>query len=131
MFFYFWCYMKDYYSREKYRSLYQVKVHSLFYTTQLQESVYFCDELKRNYQFLEPLDTRVIVNYTKILLLLSFLLWQIHISGQYLNCELKNAFIKIFFFSIFMKGMILAKTFNFAFAFPHLHSMCVLKLGFV
>ena len=44
--------MKGYYSRERHPSLYQVKVHSLFYLTQLQESVY---ALKRNYQFLEAL----------------------------------------------------------------------------
>ena len=36
-------------------SLYPGKAHSLFHTTQLQESVYFCDALKRNHQFLEAL----------------------------------------------------------------------------
>ena len=47
--------MKGYYAREKNPSLYHVKAHSLFYTTQWQESLYFCDALKRNYQFVEAL----------------------------------------------------------------------------
>ena len=55
MFFFSWWYMKGYYSREKHPSLYQVNVNALFYTTQLQESAYFCDALKQNYQFLETL----------------------------------------------------------------------------
>ena len=54
--------MKGYHSREKHLSLYQLKAYSLFHTTLCQGSVYFCDALKRNNQFL---DFFVIVNYTK------------------------------------------------------------------
>ena len=38
---------------ERLLSLSQVKAHSLFYTTQLQELEYFDVALKRNYQFLK------------------------------------------------------------------------------
>ena len=46
-----------------------MKVHSLFYTTQLQESVYLCDALKRYYQFLEALHVMMYCHckYTKTL----------------------------------------------------------------
>ena len=48
------------------KTLYQVKVHSRFYTTQLQESVYFCDALKRNYQFLESSLYDDVLSYCKL-----------------------------------------------------------------
>ena len=55
--------MKDYCSRGKHLPLYQMKANSLFYTTQLQEYVNFCDTLKLNYQFLKALNMMMHCHY--------------------------------------------------------------------
>ena len=86
--FYFWRYIKGYQGlREKHPSLYQVKAHSLFYTTQLKEFVCFSDLLKQVLEFFHmimyshcELSKDIFIHF--LILLLSFMLWNIHISGH-------------------------------------------------
>ena len=62
------------------------------------------------------------------ILLLKERLSHIQIKGQYLNCDLKKAFIRMRFFGDIIYGANLANAFNFLDAFRQISSICFAEL---
>ena len=59
------------------------------------------------------------LSWIRFILLLSPILWNIHIGWQYPNCDSINIFMIIHFLLIFIKGVIRASALSFRLAFLH------------
>ena len=69
----------------------------------------FCSERLSNDNILSLHITLMCLSFSLFILLLFVWVWHIYLAGQYFNCDVKDAFIKIIWFEVFMYGAILAK----------------------